>query len=56
MVIEEKELGVKIAENPIEALWTRARDAGTARIKDLENTLIIEKAFVEMCEQKLNSK
>ena len=53
MVIEDKNLGLKIAENPIEALWTRVTEATEARIKELENTLIVEKAVVEMGKKKL---
>jgi hypothetical protein len=52
-MIENEELGLKIAEDPIEALWTRAKENTENRIKELENTLIIEKAFLEMCESKL---
>ena len=52
-MIEDKENGIKIAENPIEALWTNTKNAATERIKQLENTLIIERAFLELCISKL---
>lgn len=52
-MIENKELGLKIAENPIEALWTRVKDNTKQRITELENTLIVEKAVIETAEKKL---
>lgn len=52
-MIENKELGVKIAENPEEALWVRVRDQTKLRITELENTLLVERAVTEMCEEKL---
>jgi hypothetical protein len=51
-MIEDKELGLKVAENEIEALWERTKKATEMRITELENTLIIEKAFLELCEEK----
>jgi len=51
-MIEDEE--VKIAENPTEALWENARKAAEERIKSLENGLIIEKAFLGLCESKIN--
>lgn len=54
-MIENEELGLKVAVDPIEALWKRTRDACEARIKDLENALIVEKAVFEMCEGKLQT-
>lgn len=53
-MIEDNE--VKVAENPIEALWIRNRDATKQRIKELENAMIVEKAFLEMCEMKIIQK
>ena len=55
-MIEDKELGLKIAEDPIEALWTRTKNATEMRITELENTLIIEKAFLILCDEKLHDK
>ena len=52
-MIEDKELGLKIAENPLEVLWTRVKENTEARIKELENTLIVEKALLELSESKL---
>lgn len=47
-----KDLKVKIG-TPLEALWTRVRDARKQTIKDLEDTLILEKAFLKLAEQKV---
>ena len=52
LMIEDEKLGLKIAENPIEALWHRMVENTKARITELENTLIIEKAVLEMAEKK----
>ena len=52
-MIEDKELKIKIAENPIEALWTNVLTASEKRIKDSENSLIIERAFCELAKEKL---
>lgn len=54
-MIKDKKLGLKIAENPTEALWERTRIACDMRIKDCEETLIVEKAFLEMCKEKLKT-
>ena len=54
-MIEDKSLGLKIAENPAEVLWTRVVDNTKARLVELENTLIIEKALLEMAETKLKN-
>ncbi|RPJ56501.1 MAG: hypothetical protein EHM12_10305 [Dehalococcoidia bacterium] len=52
-MIEDKKLGLKVAENPVEELWTRVQEATTGRIKELKNTLIVEEAFLKMCEEQL---
>ena len=52
-MIEDKKNKIKIAENPEEALWSRTEKATLQRIIDLENTLIIEKAFAELAKEKL---
>ena len=54
-MIENKELGVKIAENPTEELWENVKRNSETRIKEMENALIIERALLEMCEEKLKS-
>ena len=50
-MIEDNE--VKIAENPEEALWEKVCAARENSIKGLEESLLIEKAFLELCKQKL---
>ena len=55
-MIENEELGVKIAENPVEALWARVRDSTAQRITELKNTLIVEEAVLKMAEEKAGVK
>lgn len=52
-MIEDKKLGVKIAENQLEALWMQVKREGEALIKQSENNLIIQKAMLELAEKKL---
>lgn len=52
-MIEDKELGIKIAENPIETLWTETIAATENRIKVLQNSLIVEQAFLITCNEQL---
>ena len=52
-MIKNKKLGLKIAESPEEALWERVRRARAESIKSLEESLIVEKAFLELAERKL---
>jgi hypothetical protein len=53
-MIENKELGLKIAENPLEILWENVRKQSELHIKQMEDTLIIEKAVLLMAAKKLN--
>ena len=52
-MIEDKKLGLKIAENPLEVLWTEQLQRSEQNIKQLENSLIIERAFCELAKEKL---
>ena len=52
-MIETKDF--KIAEDPKEILWTKALKSTQARIKEMEEALIIEHAFVMMAKSKLRS-
>ena len=52
MTDEAIDLGVKIG-SPAEVLWTNALENCIRRISGLEDTLVIEKSFKEMCEQKI---
>ena len=52
-MIEDKDLGLKVAETPEEALWERVRKAREQTIKDLEESLIVEKEILKTAESKL---
>ena len=52
-MIEDAELGLKVAENPIEALWESVRKEAEMLIKQSENNLIIQTAMKELAETKL---
>ncbi len=52
-MIEDKKHGIKIAENSEEALWERVRKAREASIKELKDSLMIEKEFLKTAERKL---
>lgn len=52
-MIEDKKLGLKIAENPNEALWSAQKKITEAEIKRLKDALVISEAFIEMCNEKL---
>lgn len=54
-MIQNKKLGLKIAESAEEALWTNIVKAGEARIKNLEEALIVERVFLETAKKKLKS-
>ena len=55
-MIKDKKLGLKVAENTTEALWENTKKATASRIKQLEDTLIIEKALLQLCKDKLKEK
>lgn len=50
--MKNKKLDVKIVSQE-EALWTRVKDAREATIKGLEESMIIEKAFLMLAIQKI---
>lgn len=50
--MKNKMIDVKIG-SPTEALWTRVRDATKERMKQLEESLVVEKAFLETSERKV---
>lgn len=54
-MIEDKEQGIKIAENPVEALWENVRRESELLIKQSENNLMIQKAMKELAEGKLKA-
>ena len=52
-MIENKKLGLKIAEDPIEALWTSVKTEAEQLIKQSKNNQIIQEAMLELAESKL---
>jgi len=52
-MIENKELGLKVAEEPLEALWTSVKLEAEQLIKQSENNIIIQKAVLEIAEDRL---
>lgn len=52
-MIEDKEMGLKIAKDPIEALWETVKREAEMLIKQSENNLIIQRAMLKMAEKKL---
>jgi hypothetical protein len=46
---------LKIAEDPEEALWHKFKKAREGSIQNLKESLIIEKAMMEMADAKLRS-
>ena len=52
-MIENEELGVKIAESTEEAFWTGYRDRVLQDIKTDEHNLIIARHLLELAEDKL---
>lgn len=53
-MIENEELGLKIAENPEEALWATLAKEAQMLIKQSENNLTIQKAILAMATDKLS--
>jgi len=52
-MIEDKELGLKVAENPEEALWEKVRKEAELLIKQSKDNLIIQEAMKDLAENKL---
>lgn len=53
-MIKNEELGLTIAENPKEAMWSRVVLRTKEDIKGMTEALEINNAFLEMAESKLN--
>jgi hypothetical protein len=49
---KKKNLGIKIVSAEC-ALWTKIKEARVATIKQYEEALIVEKAFLELAERKI---
>jgi len=52
-MIEDKKLGLKIAENRTEALWERVRRESIILINQSEDNLIIQKEMLKLAEKML---
>jgi hypothetical protein len=52
-MITDEQLGLKIAESPEEALWTKVKEAREAAIKSHEDALIVEREFLKTAEAML---
>jgi hypothetical protein len=55
-MIEEKSLGVKIAEDSDEAFWTETRQKCLEALDAEERNIKINRKMLELCEQELLSK
>lgn len=54
-MIEDKDLGVKIAENTDEAFWTETKQKCTEAIAAEERNMKINMKLIELCEEQLKS-
>ena len=50
-MIEDKKIGLKVAENPLEKLWILEKEKAEARMKSFEEALVIDRVFLKMCEE-----
>ena len=53
-MIEDKELGLKIAENTNEAIWERTRKRCESEIKEMEIGIEINKCILALAKSKIN--
>jgi len=52
-MIEDKDLGIKVAENSDEAFWTEQKEKCLEAIKAEERNLKINKRMIALCEEQL---
>jgi hypothetical protein len=52
-MIEDKELGLKVAENKVEALWENVRKNSLKEIELLEDSLTLQREITKLAETKL---
>lgn len=52
-MIEHKELGLKIAENPEEKFWIEMKDKCTKAIESNHREIIINEEIVKLAEKKI---
>lgn len=48
-----EDLGIKIAENPEEAFWTKLKDESIKRIESNKHEIIINTKIIELANEKL---
>jgi ribosomal protein L9 len=54
-MIEDEELGLKIAENSDEAFWTETKEKCMKAIEAEERNMKINKKMIELCEEQLKT-
>ena len=54
-MIEDEELGLKIAENPEESFWARVEKNSSIELKALNDAVKLQTSINEMAKEKLNS-
>uniref|UniRef100_A0A6H1ZPW9 Uncharacterized protein n=1 Tax=viral metagenome TaxID=1070528 RepID=A0A6H1ZPW9_9ZZZZ len=52
-MIEDEELGLKVSESPLETLWETVRKQSLEQVRSLEDSLVVQKAILEMAERKM---
>ena len=52
-MIEDKELGLKVAENKVEALWENVRKNSLKEVEVLEDSLTLQREITKLAETKL---
>lgn len=55
MITDKEDLGIKIAENPEEAFWTRTKESATKQIFNLAREIEINEEILKLAERKLSS-
>ena len=53
-MIEDKDLGLKITDSREEKIWTTTKESTEHRIQQLEDSLVIEKALLDLANKKLD--
>ena len=53
-MIENEELGLKVAENKEEVIWNKIKNEAEMLIRNSEDNLIVQKAMLELANSKLN--
>ena len=52
-MIEDKELNLKIAENPEEAFWTQLKEKCIKDIVSHNREIVINEAIIDLCKEKI---